>query len=262
LIAALEDRELRIDDLLPDEYRTRGDTQIDARHESDRRRFKDTIGLLLPVYKARAGTLVHEESLAQAEEVISEDLKASPFGETYPTRTAFLFEPWGFTALDILLRGSSDATVLIERIAEAAERIIGRNTSHFWSQISAHLFREQRYHAVAFHLIERAANYLMDQAVPAAERWQSLLQCASIVAPCEIDLCRDYYKRALEAAEGIDDDLIPLFILYCRMSKLLPEQKQVRSSGLESHVSSKLTRTTFRSHRISCEKRPLRPSLT
>jgi len=223
LIAALEGEELTVEKLMPEAYRKKEDkSSYDSRNESDRRRFEMTIGILLTAYQSRVQTIIGNPPLAEMGQRIAADLQQHSFTTTYPVRLQFLFQPWALRACETLLRCTGNATGLLERIADAAEDIIKGTAPSFWTEMAEQLIQQEQYQALAYRLLERAASYVMEHPFPAGERWQLLLACASVVSRLDEDLCRDYYKRALAAAEGIDDDLIPLLTLYCRMSKCLP----------------------------------------
>jgi hypothetical protein len=61
----------------------------------------------------------------------------------------------------------------------------------------------------------------MEHPFSGRERSEHLLTCASISNRFDYDSASDYYKRAVAAAEGIDDDLIPLLSFYCNSAKRL-----------------------------------------
>ncbi|HEY6807075.1 MAG TPA: hypothetical protein VI306_26085 [Pyrinomonadaceae bacterium] len=240
LMAALEGVELTVEKLIPESLRERKDkSRYDSRNESDRRRFEMTIGVLLSAFQTRVQTIVGNPSLDEMEQRVATGLREHSFTTTYPVRMQFLFGPWALRACETLLRCTGNATDLLESIADAAEETIHRSAPEFWTEMAEQLIQQERYQIFAYHLVERAANYLMEHPFPARDRWQQLLNCAAAVSRFDENLSRDYYKRALAAAEGIDDDLIPLLTLYCRMSKFLPSQS---SREERQHVSARVAR--------------------
>lgn len=223
LMAALEGVELTVEKLMPESLREQeGKSRYDSRNESDRRRFEMTIGVLLSAFQTRVRTIVGNPPLEEMEQRVATGLREHSFTTTYPVRMQFLFKPWALRACETLLRCTGNATDLLESIADAAEETIHGSAPEFWTEMAEQLIQEERYQTFAYRLVERAAGYLMEHPFPARDRWQQLLNCAAAVSRFDENLSRDYYKRALAAAEGIDDDLIPLLTLYCRMSKFLP----------------------------------------
>jgi hypothetical protein len=239
LMAALEGVELTVEKLMPESLREEKDkSRYDSRNEADRRRFEMTIGVLLSAFQTRVQTIVGNPPLEEMEERVATGLREHSFTATYPVRMQFLFQPWAQRACETLLRCTGNATDLLESIADAAEETIHGSAPEFWTEMAEQLIQQERYQTFAYRLVERAAAYLMEHPFPARDRWQQLLNCAAAVSRFDENLSRDYYKRALTAAEGIDDDLIPLLTLYCRMSKLLPSQSsREERQELSAHVA-------------------------
>jgi hypothetical protein len=223
LIAALEGTELTVQKLMPESLREKGNKdRYDSDKESDRRRFEMTIGVLLSSFRTRVQTIIGNPPLEEIEQCVATALREHSFTTTYPVRMQFLFQPWALRTCEALLRCTGNAIRLLESIAAKAEETIHESAPECWTQMAEQLIQQERYQTFAYRLVERAATYVMEHPFPARDRWQQLLDCAAVVSRFDESLCRDYYKRALAAAEGIDDDLIPLLVLYCRMSKFLP----------------------------------------
>lgn len=225
LIAALEGKELTVKQLMPEALRKKDEkNNYDSRHENDRRQFELTTEILLSAFQARAQTIIGNPPLAEMEQRIAADLRRHSFKTDYPVRLQFLFQPWALRVCETLLRCMGSANDLLERIADSAEENIHDGAPGFWTEMAEQLIRQEQYQALAYRLLDRAANYVMEHPFPARDRWQQLLNCAAAVSQFDEDLCRDYYKRALAAADGIDDDLIPMLKLFCRMTNYLPEE--------------------------------------
>lgn len=221
LRAALGRKDLTVDDLMPEEYReTANPTPDRSRWESDRRRFTETIGSILNVYKTRASSIVAQKRVRDVAPTINSDLNQG-FRQSYPVNRAFLFKPWATVACETLLQCKGDATAIFENIANEAERTVGSTAPEILEDLAKQLIRSEQYRQLAHRLLDRSARYVVDHPFSGRDRCEHFLTCASISSRSDEALSTDYYKRAVSAAEGIDDDLIPLLDLYCRVSRKL-----------------------------------------
>ncbi len=244
LVAALEGKELTAKHLMPESLRKKDEkNNYDSRNDSERRKFETIIEILLSAFQTRVKTIVGTPPLAEMKERIANDLRRHSFNLEYPVRTRFLFQPWALRACETLLRCDGDATDLLEKIADAAADIIHGASPQFWTAMGKQLIEHEQYQALAYRLFERAAVYVMEHPFPAGDRWEQLLNCADAVSTYDANLCRDYYKRALDAAEGIDDDLIPLLTCYCRISKCLPAENSSQEKQLVAARIARLVET-------------------
>lgn len=218
LRAALARKNLTVDDLMPEEYKeTENPTRDRSRWESERRRFSETIGSILNVYKTRASSIVARKKVRDVAPAINSDLNRG-FRQSYPVN-AFLFKPWATVAGETLLQCKGDATAILESIADEAETTVENTAPDILEELAKQLIRSEQYQQLAHRLLDRAARYVVDHPFSGRDRCEHFLTCASISSRSDEALSADYYKRAVSAAEGIDDDLIPLLGLYCKVSR-------------------------------------------
>ena len=221
LRAALGRKDITVDDVMPEKYKEKQNSTRDrSSWESERRRFTETIGSILKVYKTRASTIVKQTNLRDVAPAINSDLNGG-FRQSYPVNLAFLFKPWATVACETLLKCKGDATPILEKIADEAERTVGSAVPEILEELARQLIRSEQYRQLAHRLLDRSARYLIDHPFSGRDRCEHFLTCASISSRSDEALSTDYYKRAVSAAEGIDDELIPLLDLYCKVSRKL-----------------------------------------
>lgn len=60
--------------------------------------------------------------------------------------------------------------------------------------------------ALAVNILERAAQSVLEKAFPSRERWEFLIRCTDLARFLDEPLSRNFYRRAIEIAEGINDE--------------------------------------------------------
>jgi hypothetical protein len=223
LDAALSGRNLSTSDLLPERFRRKAG-ENEQLHESERRTFSEAIGNVLGIYKLRARTLVQPTSVTDIAGDITSDLKSyRERSEHRWFKGDHQYSAWAEKACETLLACSGDAESLFEEIAALAEQTNPGGAAWLWKDMAEMLARQNAYRSLAYRLLESAALRITEQPVPARDRWELLLHCSEIASRYDEALGRDYYDRALSAAEGIDDDIVPLLSLETRLaSKIAP----------------------------------------
>lgn len=241
LKAALSGTTVSVQELIPERYRQKEGTNND-RHSSERRRFDETIGKLLNVYSVRAQTIVKSQDVADIAQSLSDDLNLRLQRTTYRSfEPDFSYRAWAITACEALLNCADDASSMLIEIADASVRIMPGASPKLWINLARRFLCYDRYRSIGFDLLERAANYIMDNPNPGQDRWETLLTCSEIVSPYDAVQGQDYYKRSLAAADRIDDDSIHLLSfqadLACQVADTLTiEQRQDYSVRLASTV--------------------------
>jgi hypothetical protein len=240
LKAALSDLTVSKQDLRPERYRQKeGDKDI---YYPERRRFDETIGKLLNVYLVRTQTIVRSHNVADITKSLSDELTLRLQQTTYRWfEPDFSYLAWATTACEALLNCVDDASSMLSEITDASERIMLGASPRFWTYMARRFLCYDRYRSIGFDLLERAANYIMDNPNPGQDRWETLLTCSEIVSPYDAVQGQDYYKRSLAAADRIDDDSIHLLSfqadLACQVADALTiEQRQDYSIRLVSTV--------------------------
>ena len=241
LKAVLSDLTVSKQDLIPERYRQKEGNNNDP-HYSERRRFDETIGKLLSVYLVRAQTIFRSHNVADITKSLSDDLTLRLQQTTYRWfEPDFPYRAWAMTACEALLNCIDDASSMLIEIADASARIMPGASPKLWIDLARQFLCHERYRSIGFDLLERAANYIMDNPNPGQERWETLLTCSEIVSPYDAVQGRDYYKRSLAAADRIDDESIHLLSfqadLACQVADTLKiEQRQDYSVRLAATV--------------------------
>jgi hypothetical protein len=245
LRAVLQNRNLASEDLLPEKYHVKRNEKgkpIHDNYESERRTFNNTIGLVLPMQSLWARALVSSVPVGEANKVVRDGLKSlesiqwETEGHAGPR-----VEIFALIASDALLLCEGDAQHLLQQIADALPALARTLAPHIWLVMATRLARHQRYRNFAARLTERAADVVNQTPMPGKERWELLLRCAQVVVPFENELGRDFYRRALEAAEGIDDDAASLLSFAARTaSYLAPAIQDADKAGERRALALKL----------------------
>lgn len=223
LDAALSGRELSTGHLMPERFRRKAG-ENEHRYDSERRAFSEAIGNVVGIFKLRARTLIKPAVVADIAADITSDLKSyRERSEHRWFKSDHQYSTWAQKACETLLGCAGDAEALFEEIAALAERTMPGGAAWLWKDMAEMLARRDAYRPLAYQLLERAALRVAEQPVPAQERWELLLRCSEIASRYDEALGRDYYGRALSAAEGVDDDIVPLLSLESRLaSKAAP----------------------------------------
>jgi hypothetical protein len=213
LQAVLTETDITTGDLLPDKYRKK-EGQKSYQYDSDTRNFHDLIGKVLNVYKVRARTIVKQLTVGDVEKELTQELgkRLEESGHRW-FKPDFQYQQWAEKACEALIQCSGDASSLLEKIGDAAEPIVRGASASLWIDMAKLLIQQETYRSLGYRLLERASHYIMEKPFPGNERWQTLLKCAAVVSQYDEEQGRDYYKRSLAAAEGIDDESIHLLSL-------------------------------------------------
>ncbi len=239
LKAALEDATPILDDLIPEKYRKREEPGGYDRYESERRRFRDHVGELLQVYILRAQSFVKSYKLEDVEGPIRRDLERRTDRSDHRWfKFDGSFSLWAERVCDVLVRCEGDAEPLLEEIADAASRIRRDGAPWLWIKLGEKLLPHAAYRLVGFSLTERSAQCLEERPYPGRDRWEALLDCARVTQPYDEGLSRDFYRRSLTAAEGIDDDSALLLSVQAHFaSTLSPDLPRGRGRELAARLA-------------------------
>lgn len=245
LKASLKGHDLQAEELLPEKYRIKRDDDGKPSHDSydsERRTFNNTVGLVLPLQKLWARAITSPTPVREAAVIVGAGLKSlkSVQWET-EGRGGARVEIFAITTCTALLSCEGDARPLLQEVADALPELAQGLAPHIWIVMAGSLARREAYRDFAARLVERAANVVSQTAMPGKERWGLLLRCAQVIAPFENELGRDLYHRALEAAEGIDDDAAHLLSFAARTaSRLAPEIQTLGKAAERRTLATRL----------------------
>lgn len=220
LQSALTDKNITINELLPEKYRPKQGQRNYYQYESEIRKFNEIIGKVLNVYKIHANAIVKQLTVADVVEQISQELNQQiQESEQRWFQPDLKYEVWAEKACQALINCSGDASSILEKIADAVEPLMRGGSPRLWIDMARLLMPDETYRLLGYRLLERAAQHVTEKPFPGYDRWQTLLKCAVVVNQYDKEQGRDYYKRSLAAAEGIDDEsthLLSLQALFAR----------------------------------------------
>jgi hypothetical protein len=246
LRAVLQRGRLTADDLLPERYRRQPDDKDAYRNEEERRRFSETVGKLLPIHLIRARVILTRPAVSEVSSEVQSGLQSlTRIQGQYENRYIPRQRTWSTIACNTLLLCQGDAGLIFEEIANAAEATVRGAAPNLWLDLAELIISHEAYRQYACSLAERSARYVTDRATPGRERWETLLRCAEAVAPYDSFLCKDFYQRALEAAEGIDDDSAHLLEFQAHLAHRLAPNVQ----GEEGHTFGRRFAVLMEAHR-------------
>lgn len=239
LQAVLTGQEVTADSLLPEKYRKEGDSAND-RYYSERHRFHEAIGKILPVYRVRARAIISPLDTSTIAEEITNGLSARRAESEHRWfRYDHRYKLWASQSCDALMRCAGDAGNLIRAIADTAEQTVRSAAADVWIGLAELLIQQPSYRPLAYELLSRAANLVTTKPYPGGERWQTLLRCATVVSQYDRELGQEYYQRGLVAAEGIDDDSALLLSFQADMARTATPHM---STEERRHVAARLVR--------------------
>lgn len=225
LEAALTGGDVTTSSLMPERFRHKaGENQY--HFDSERRAFGEVIGKVIEIYKLRARALAASLTITDAASAIRKNLDSYRVDSEHRWfKGDFQYLNWAKRATETLLlaeTGAGDATErenILRDIADLAERVAPDGAAWLWKDMAEMLARRDECRPLAYHLLERATLRVAEQRVRAQERWELLLRCSEIARRYDDALGRDYYGRALSAAEGVNDDNLTLLSLQSRLAR-------------------------------------------
>ena len=241
LRAAAEKRDADFEELLPVELRkdaTKPEDHREAERRRERRQRFDIIERFQPFYARRARALLGNPSLGPASREIRAELEAYISATTHtwyrPDRT---YATWARLAAETLAACRGDASQLLAAIAEAAPAVTTGSGAHAWLALGRFLVDRRRYRELALRLLDQVVVATEQAEEPAEERARQILDVAGLVAPHDADQASDYYRRAVVAAEGLDDEGAELLSVNARLGILCAAQDDPRHPALAERMA-------------------------
>jgi hypothetical protein len=200
---------------------------------------EDALGTLLSIYNQHAQMLIDANTLRINE--IETDIKKWRGIRKHrwfnKDRKGEYFWTWAEKTVETILLSPKPLFNLLHSIADLAQEM--GMAPFVWRRTANLLFRQKHYHALAYDLVERAAQLVAATPMSARERWEFLLDCSELVLPYDKNLAQDYYRRALESASGIDDEYARLITLQAQLALQLAQTEECQQPG---HVADHLIR--------------------
>lgn len=182
----------------------------------DRRRLRDWLDLMAPIILLRARALAGMASTEEARAAIeraTDSLRATADHRWY--RAERRYRRWPVLAA-MALRHMDDANSQIAAVADLVPSLLGPWAAETWTAMSATLAGHPGTGATAASLLDRTARSIETSDSTASERTDLYLACARVAVRIEDGLARDFFRSALAAAEGVDDDRALLLGLAAR----------------------------------------------
>jgi hypothetical protein len=225
LRVTVEDRESDLEDLLPDQLKQDVPTPDDYHDreelEGSRRRYRETVGRALPAYCLRARALLRRPRIGSVSDRIDSALAAylDPVDRRW-YEPDFTYERWARLTCETIAFCRDDGSRTISSIVDAAEKVVPATTMETRLVIGQTIVDRDRYRGLALSILDSVAQASRKSDEPAAEKSERLLTLSGIVATHDPSLGGDYYRSAVEAAEGLDDDGALLLTLEAYIGEL------------------------------------------
>ncbi|MDO8213984.1 hypothetical protein [Conexibacter sp. CPCC 206217] len=220
LRAAIQGRELQLEELMPKSVTEPGDDRRgSSRVDSERRQMHENVGRYLRVYASRARALLLRppvsELRAEWEDQLQRELREQA---AYRREHDYDHTIWVAAFTDALLACDGTDIELLRLASDAGERRAGRSAFACWLAAARPLLNDARYQREALKLVERAAVAIEAEEWPASQQADSLLDACSMVDPVDAEHARDLHARAIRAAEGLDDEAVGRLELHARVA--------------------------------------------
>ncbi|MDQ4144432.1 MAG: hypothetical protein M3198_11935 [Actinomycetota bacterium] len=241
--AALKGRVVQMDDLLPDKLKPPADPKPNSYDSAagERHSFKEALAPFLPVFTARAQQLVQP---ARAKDIrVLLDPQLRHFEQQAANkwfRGRFRYRAWALAATEALALATGDSLLHLRRVIDVGDSVLPR-TASLKVAVATALIRRDRHVDFALTLLEQAANEFDEKAYTASERRDILIESASAALDTDRSLAEQHFSLAVEAAQGIDDDVGQQLNVVARIAAGLSSSLG-RPASLE--LADRLARTT------------------
>jgi len=245
--AACERRKLESEDLLPPELREdvpQPEAYVEReRHQERRRRLKGVIDRHLPVLLVRADALLLRPSVEDVAAPVQQELeRRAEAARARWHRGDASYQPWARAAGEALVAADGDASQLLLGIADVAPPATGHSGMGVWLALGDLLLPHERYRGLALRLLDRVVSTTEASEETAGERADRLLRVAGLVDPYDADLGADYYRRAIVAAEGLDDEGAAVLTVNAELGRLCSASSDARRSQLAERLARAIER--------------------
>lgn len=243
LKAAFEGRVVEIDDLLPDKLKPPADPEPNSYDSAagERHTFKEALGPFLPVFMARAQQLVQPSRARDIRALLNPPLRHfEQQAASKWSRGRFRYRAWALAATEALSLATGDSLLHLRKVIDVGDSVLPR-TASLKVAVATALIRRDRHVDFALTLLEQAADECEEKAYTASERRDILIESASAVLDTDRSLAEQHFAMAVEAAQGIDDDVGQELNVVARIAAGLSSSLE-RPAALE--LADLLVRTT------------------
>lgn len=207
LRSVLDDSSPTAEDLLPEELEDLEDDSSPHTGENERERWMNVVGAALPKFMDRARALVGETDAST--------IADSDYIDTIPSWSKpWNADPGSFYRYTTRVEQVVDALCLADGTASEAVRnlIKGLDGASTVEKVAYEQVRISRsiihtsYRGVAFDCIDHALESILDEEIPAREKWELLINAAEAVKTYDPDWAQQLFDTALEKASELDDE--------------------------------------------------------
>lgn len=240
LLARLQGKEVTLDDLRPAGWpESKGESsgsghvvhsQTSQGHsvdEQDERRFSEFIGRMLPIYQLWAETVFDACTVSSIKDRALSCARGgsdwSPYHAdalTFPRRCEVAWEAV-MNCTDLAAGGTPVALEFLKTLKDVIGRQPQIGKVSCWLKLASAAARIEICQNTALDIIEHTGVYVDAEEMPARERWAALMGCARAALPYSPELCQDFYRRGLRAADDVDDESVPYIAALCKLARSL-----------------------------------------
>ncbi|VTR01910.1 Uncharacterised protein [Clostridioides difficile] len=243
LTAVAESRSIDVSEFVPPRMRDNEDDSPRDREEKDeqRRRLQTVVSVSLDVLLARATVWLLDVPISDASKPVLEriaTLRSRPLHNDSPDTT----KQWAVHAVDVLAGAIGDAT---ETATKLMDEIWARDAGlgmHLSPALAGRLIIHEKYRSTALSWLDRAAQATASSVEPATARADRLLDLADIADEHAPDMAAGYYRAAVQAAEGLDDEGAGVLRFHAAVSQGSYDLSDSRTPGIAERLARALER--------------------
>jgi hypothetical protein len=215
------------------------------RREQQSRRIESMLDRHLPVLQTRACALL---GTAAADEIaVSIRKRLESYRESSQNRwhkRDHSYHPWAQSAVEALLVAGGDASELLDEIIDLAPAATRTSGMGVWVSLGTILLRDDRYRDQALSLFDNVVSRTESSEEPAGERAERVVRIAGLVDHFDAELGGDYYRRAVLAAAGLDDEGAGALRVNAKLAVMSSAAGDSRSPQLAERVARSVERYT------------------
>lgn len=220
MAATLEGTDLQVADLVPQSLKPRvsDSGRAEDPRAQDREEWKGLVKPLLAASLLAARAAAGDSNADEVAEFCEEGLasRAERAGHRWFTYDRS-YPAWATLVVSAAINTQAPPTV-VDRLAEAAERLRRDGAPELWLELAGLLARYGGYDGHAADLCARAATYVRANVYPAPDRLDLIARGADLAASLDPQLGRYLFDQAVDAATGINDDAARILAVHADLA--------------------------------------------
>lgn len=219
LSAVCRHREPELEALMPASVTDPPDGHRRRDVDSERRDMQENVGRYLEVFSSRARALLVKPPVAELRAEWERSLGArAQEARRYRREPDYGYRVRVAALTDAVLVSQGTDAELVALMADAATDIAGAGAYVCWVTAATRLVHDARYREQGLRLLERAAQAVESAERPASEQADALLDACAIADRVDQAHAQDLHARAIQAAEGMDDEAIGRLEVHARLA--------------------------------------------